>query len=110
MSNSHLYKTTASTLQKVANLPRIRNPADLVHPDIRPIRQQRLEIDGQLAFEKNLYFSSAQEKLVKELLPLRTSFRNSPIQSRSSIALSEFNLWKNYLDSQVAQIPSVISY
>lgn len=48
MSNSQLYKTTASTLQKIANLPRFRHPADLVHPDVRPIRQQRLEIDGQL--------------------------------------------------------------
>lgn len=42
MTNPNLIKTTASTMQKVANLHRYRHPADLVNIDIRPIRQQRL--------------------------------------------------------------------
>ncbi len=40
--NSELFKTTASTVQKIANLPRHRHPGDLVNNYVRPIRQQRL--------------------------------------------------------------------
>lgn len=31
MSNTNLFKTTASTLKKVAELPRYRHPADLIN-------------------------------------------------------------------------------
>ncbi len=48
MATSELFKTTASTMKKVANLQRYRHPGDLINMDVRPIRQQRLEIDGQL--------------------------------------------------------------
>ncbi len=86
--NAHLYKTKASTLQKIANLPRFRHPADLVTYETRPVRQQRLEIDGQLEFGKNLYFSPAQEALVKDLLATRTGFRSATASNRTSIANS----------------------
>lgn len=42
MATSELFKTTASTMKKVANLPRYRHPGDLINMDVRPIRQQRL--------------------------------------------------------------------
>jgi hypothetical protein len=37
---SSLFKTRASSLAKVANLPRYRHPADLINEDYRPIYQQ----------------------------------------------------------------------
>lgn len=44
MSSATFMKTTASTLKKVAELPRYRHPADLINMEVRPIRLQRMEI------------------------------------------------------------------
>lgn len=41
---SQLFKSKASTLRKVAELPKYRHPADLLNIPVRDIRQQRAEI------------------------------------------------------------------
>lgn len=48
MSQTNFVKSIASSLKKVSELKRYRHPADLVNLPTRPIRQQRMEIDGQL--------------------------------------------------------------
>ena len=48
MSQSQFVKSTASSMRKVAELPRYHHPADLVNIPTRPIMQQKMEIEGKL--------------------------------------------------------------
>jgi len=57
MSKANLFKTTAGTLKKVAELPRYRHPADLINMDYKPIRLQRMQMEGQLEFGNNNYIA-----------------------------------------------------
>lgn len=41
---SQFFKSKASTLSKVAELPRFRHPADLLNMPVRDIKQQKMEI------------------------------------------------------------------
>jgi hypothetical protein len=104
-----LYKTKASTLKKVADLHRYQHPGDLVHMMTQPIKMQRLQIDGKLEFEANRYISPAHEKLVKELMPTRTTFRTEPLELRLSTAAREYDIWRGYLEGLVSTLPSVPS-
>ena len=107
MSQSQYIKTIASSMKKVAELPRYKHPADLVNPLIRPIRQQNMEINGEIEFGTNSYENIAHEKLVQELIATRNKYRTENIANRLNYASKEYTLWNDYLKQLVAEIPKV---
>lgn len=70
-----LIKTKASSLQKVADLPRHRHPADLLNAFTRPIDEQLQQINGTFPFGKQLYINASHERLIKTVKNIRMTYR-----------------------------------
>jgi len=74
---SALMKSRASSLAKIAQLPRYRHPADLINEYQKPMLEQNKMINGELEFGQNLYGSDSYEALVQQVIKTRKGFRNA---------------------------------
>lgn len=88
--NSHLmsvFKTKASSLAKIAALPRIRSPYDLYNEPHLAYDIQAKQIAGELEFTEGNYYSQLHYELAKDVTPLRNSYRTiSDLHERELVA------------------------
>lgn len=81
-----IIKSRASSLNKIANLPKYRHPADLVNEFQKPMLEQNKMINGELEFGKNLYGNDSYENLVKQIVATRKGYRTANLADRKNIA------------------------
>jgi hypothetical protein len=104
---SAIIKSRASSLNKLANLPRYRHPADLINEYQKPMVEQNKLINGELEFGQNLYGSDSYEALVKQVSKFRTSYRTASLSDKKNIANEEYGAWNSYLEIKLSQLPQV---
>lgn len=102
MALNNLYKTTASSLAKVAALPVYRHPADLLNEFHHPYDLQRKQIEAQLPYKEGLYVSHEHYVLARNASQLRTQYRSvTDAGEREKLAEREFRLWNTYLNQSL---------
>ena len=77
MATTQLFKTKASSLAKVAALPRHRHPADLLNEYTLPYKLQRQMVYGQISQEKGKYYSDNHYQLMSFLSKSRKKYRSA---------------------------------
>lgn len=103
-------KSKASTLAKIAALPRFRHPMDLLNEPHLPYDLQVKQMDATLTFKEGQYLSHEHYQLCKSSASLRTQYRESQeVETRQQIALKHFNIWDRYLSYWLSR-PEVTSY
>ena len=75
MATAQLFKTKASSLAKIAALPRHSNPADLLNEYTLPYKLQRQMIDAQISQEEGNYYSDHHYQLMSHLSKSRKDYR-----------------------------------
>lgn len=83
---SAVIKSRASSLAKVANLPRHRHPADLINEFQKPMLEQNKMINGELNFGQNLYGNDSYEALVQQIVGTRKGYRAGNLSEKKIIA------------------------
>eukprot|EP00331_Platyophrya_macrostoma_P018111 CAMPEP_0176465740 /NCGR_PEP_ID=MMETSP0127-20121128/37474_1 /TAXON_ID=938130 /ORGANISM="Platyophrya macrostoma, Strain WH" /LENGTH=284 /DNA_ID=CAMNT_0017858769 /DNA_START=13 /DNA_END=867 /DNA_ORIENTATION=+ len=84
---------------------------EYVHPNIankvisKSVRQQMMELNGLVDFDKGLYHNQNYEELIKKISQSRISFRKEKTSNaRKQIAAEEFKAWKKYVDERKQQL------
>ena len=98
MATTQLFKSRASSLAKVAELPVHRHPADLLNEFTLPFKLQKQMISAGISQEEGKYYSQHHYDLVSYLAKSRTEYRQATHSERKSIAEAEFEQWDNYLN------------
>lgn len=76
-----LAKSKASTIAKLAALPRYRHPMDLLNEPHLPYDLQVQQMNGQAPQKGGQYLSPKHYELMKQSAQLRTSYRKSETPS-----------------------------
>jgi hypothetical protein len=104
---SQFTKSKASTLAKIAALPRYRSPKDLLNEPHLPYDKQTLQIQAALSFEEGEYLSEDHFKLCSVSTSLRKDYTAAQaINARQDLAAKHFDAWSGYLDGWLA-VPEV---